>query len=309
MNDTMFNETDDLDEQLNDYVGRRTLVSSMKDSANKRPELDDLSLQSEIRKNAWLYFFLLVSAMFTSTLGFMMGIAPHRTEAGIYYNTDIGHMVLAVIYAIAFVTVTEFAFGLAKWLYFRREEKNIRQKISMLVMMGISGISIVATGIAGGMVIASTIAFLTDFQAIPHQAQIWVIVAIPTLMFVYALCGTIYILSSDEAAAKRLVSEKERENDLDYRTRQKLIRQWGKEQVQREEIKSYIRLIQEGKLTAGEANAAIEAGMTLGELEQDLNRDLDGDGEINRKRQSPPVIRQPAYANETRDFTRPSDRS
>jgi hypothetical protein len=303
----LFNENDTLDEELNEYVSRRTLVSSMKETANKRTDLDDMSLEAEIRKNGWLYFFLLVSSLFTATLGFMMGIAPERTEAGIFYHTDVGHIVLSVIYAIAFVTVTEFAFGLAKWLYFRREEKNSRQKFSMITMMGISGISIVATGIAGGMVIASTIAFLTDFREIPHQAQLWVIVAIPTLMFIYALCGTVYILSSEEAAAKRLVSEKERENDLDHKTRQKLIKQWGREQVQREEIKVYIHMIQEGKLTAGEANAAIEAGMTLGQLEEQLGRDINEDGRIGSRVHQRP--RHPAYASEARDFTRPPDRS
>ena len=302
----LFNESDDLDEQLNDYVGRRTMVSRMQDTAKKRPELDDMSLGAEIMKNGWLYFFLLVSSVFTATLGFMMGIAPSRTAEGIYYNTDAGHILLGVIYAIAFVTVTEFAFGLAKWLYFRREEKNMRQKLAMLAMMIVSGISIVATGIAGGMVIASTIAFLTDFREIPHQAQVWVIIAIPTLMFLYALFGTIYILSSSEASAKRLVNEKQRENDLDHETRQQLIRQWGREQVQREQIKVYIQLVQAGKLSAGEAQAAIDAGLTLGQYEEKTGRDIDGDGKVGGKTRA--NNRKPVYASDA-DFLDPSKRS
>lgn len=296
MENELFSEADNLDEQLNDYVGRRTMVSRMQEKSKERPQLDDMSLWAELRNNGWLYFFLLVSATFTATLGVMMGLAPRRTDAGIFYNTDPGHLLLALIYAIAFVTVTEFAFGLAKWLYFKREEKNVMQKFSMLTMMIISGASIVATGIAGGMVIASTIAFLTDFREIPHEAQLWVIVAIPTLMFVYAVCGTMYILSSAEASAKRLVREKQRENDLDHETRQQLIRQWGREQVQREQIKKYIQFVQAGKMTAGEAQAAIEAGLTLGQLEEQLNRDIDGDHRIG--------TREPVYAAETPDFTR-----
>jgi hypothetical protein len=248
---------------------------------------------------------LLVSAVFTGTLGVMMGLSPYRNDTGIYYNTDFGHLLLAFIYAVAFITVTEFAFGLAKWLYFVREEQNNGQKFAMIAMMIVSGVSIVSTGIAGGMVIASTIAFLTDFAEIPHQAQVWVIVAIPTLMFLYAICGTVYILSSSEAAAKRLVREKQRENDLDHETRQNLIKQWGREQIQREWAKVFIRMVQEGKLTAAEAQAAVDAGLTLGQLEEKLGRDVDGkDGIGNKQRVNG---RQPAqtYASDAEDFTKP----
>jgi len=308
---SLFTEEDNLDEQLNDYVNRGTLVGKVRTRSKERPKVDDMSLQAEIRKNGWLYVFLLVSAVFTATLGVMMGIAPYNNGSGIYYNTDAGHMALGLMYGVAFVTVTEFAFGLAKWLYFNREENNVAQKSSMLAMMIVSGISIVATGIAGGMVIASTIAFLTDFRAIPHQAQLWVIVAIPSLMFLYAIFGTIYILSSDEAAAKRIVRERRRETDLDHETRRELILQWGREQVQREQMKVFIRMVQAGKLSAGEAQAAIDARMTLGQLEEHLNRDLDGDNVVGTppsrptRSQSPfvDVNRAPSFSSETRDFT------
>lgn len=302
---TMFDkQQDDIDNQINEYIGHKTLVSTMRDRAKAKPELDDMTFGAEVRKNWWLYALLGISALFTGTLGIYMGLSPFKTEDGLYFQTDLPHLFLAVVYCIAFITVTEFAFGLAKWLYFTREERNASQQFSMIAMMVLAGISILGTGIAGGMVIASNISFLTDFLEVPHQAQVWVIIAIPTLIVFYSILGTVYITSSSEAAAKRLVREKERENNLDHVTRQKLIEQWGREQVQREQIKVYIKLVQQGKLTAGQAQAAISAGLTLGETEKKLNRDLDGDGAIGEAGSTRlrPNGGRPVFAQDEPDF-------
>jgi len=301
-------QQDDLDQQLNDYMGRKTLVGSMREKSNQKPELDDMTFRAEIKKYWFLYALLAVSSLFTGTLGIYMGLSPQKTVEGLYFYTDLPHLFLAIVYCIAFITVTEFAFPLAKWLYFTREEKNMTQQASMIFMMVVAGFSIFGTGIAGGMVIASNISFLTDFIEVPHQAQVWVIMAIPSLMVLYAVCISVYILSSSEAAAKRMVREKQRENDLDHATREKLIEQWGREQVQREQIKVYIGLVQAGKLTAGEAQAAITAGLTLGQTEKKLGRNLDNDPRIGNGEVEPRGngrrMRVPAYGSEE-DFIKP----
>lgn len=299
-------QQDELDEQLNQYMGRRTLVGKMRSQANQKPELDDMSFRAEVSKYWFLYLFLTVSSIFTGTLGIYMGLSPTKRPEGLYFYTDLPHLFLAFVYCFAFITVTEFAFGLAKWLYFKREEKNMSQQAAMIFMMIIAGFSIFGTGVAGGLVIASNISFLTDFIEVPHQAQVWVIMAIPSLMVLYAVCISVYILSSSEAAAKRLVREKERENDLDHATRQKLIEQWGREQVQREQIKVFIRLVREGAMTAGEAQAAIAAGLTLGQAEKQLGRDLDKNGMIgnNETSRNNGRNREPAFAQEN-DFIDP----
>jgi len=301
-------QQDDLDQQLNDYMGRKTLVGSMREKSNQKPELDDMTFRAEIKKYWFLYALLAVSSLFTGTLGIYMGLSPQKTVEGLYFYTDLPHLFLAIVYCIAFITVTEFAFPLAKWLYFTREEKNMTQQASMIFMMVVAGFSIFGTGIAGGMVIASNISFLTDFIEVPHQAQVWVIMAIPSLMVLYAVCISVYILSSSEAAAKRMVREKQRENDLDHATREKLIEQWGREQVQKEQIKVFIRLVQEGAMSAGEAQAAINAGLTLGQAEKRMGRDLDGNGKIGNNESVPPNngrMRQPAFGSEE-DFIEPS---
>ena len=300
-------QQDDLDQQLNDYMGRKTLVGSMREKSNQKPELDDMTFRAEIKKYWFLYALLAVSSLFTGTLGIYMGLSPQKTAEGLRFYTDLPHLFLAIVYCIAFITVTEFAFPLAKWLYFTREEKNMTQQASMIFMMVVAGFSIFGTGIAGGMVIASNISFLTDFIEVPHQAQVWVIMAIPSLMVLYAVCISVYILSSSEAAAKRMVREKQRENDLDHATREKLIEQWGREQVQKEQIKVFIRLVQEGAMSAGEAQAAINAGLTLGQAEKRMGRDLDGNGKIGNDKSVPPNngrMRVPAYGSEE-DFIKP----
>lgn len=298
-------QDDDLDQRLSEYANQDSLIDKLETKNREKPALDDMSFQAEVSKNWWIYALLFISASFTITLGIYMGLAPFKTETGLMFQTDIPHLFLALVYAVAFVTVTEFAFGLAKWLFFTREEKNSAQTVATVIMMIVAGFSIMGTGIAGGMVIASNIAFLTDFVEVPHQAQLWVVIAIPTLIIFYATCGTVYIVSSREARAKRMVREQQRKNDLNDQTRRQIIRAWGKEQVERAATRKFIEYVEAGKLNAGEAQAAIDAGLTLGQLEKKLNRDIDGDGRIGHRGNG----QQPVYASETKDsFTPPSDR-
>lgn len=290
-----------LDRTLSEFTARKTAVRRLREKSKQKPAVDDMTFQAELEKNWWLYVLLFLSSAFTGTLGIYMGLSPTRTETGMYFYTDFAHLVLAAVYCVAFITVTEFAFGLAKWLYFTREERNAAQQWSMLIMMGVAGISILGTGIAGGMVIASNIAFLTDYMEVPHQAQTWVVVAIPTLITAYAVLGSVYVLSSEEAAAKRLVRETERENQLEHETQKKLIKQWGDLQVQKAEALKYIELVEKGAMTAGEAQAAIRADETLGQTERRLGRDLDGDGTIGHGF-SPNGQRERVYAQDAEDM-------
>ena len=179
-----------------------------------------LQWSDEWKKYPWLYVFLAVSALFTLTLGMFMGIAPKMNplDNTVFYHTDVLHLFLAFVYMVAFVSITEGAFTVAKWLFHTRENGNNIQQYTMLFMMLVAGISIVGTGIAGGMVIASNIAFLSEFIEIPPAAQKWVIVIIPILLSTYAFLLTAYSLSSARAKSERMLHQMRHKSDLDHQS-------------------------------------------------------------------------------------------
>lgn len=274
---TPLSPEDDLDQRLADIASGESFITKIERKNKEKPKVDDLSFEAELQKNWWMYVLLLLSAIFTGTLGGFMGLAPYPTEEGIFFQTDGMHILLAFAYVIAFIGVTEFAFGLGKWLYFVREQNNAKQSIAMVIWMVVAGISILLTGWAGGSVIASFIDFLTIFANVNTLSQEWVVKAIPTLFFFYAILGTVYILSSRENAAKRMVKEQKREADLAHQTRLMVTAQWGKEQVMKAEIKKYMDAVERGVLSAQEAQDGIGSRKSLRQLEEDLRRDLDGD--------------------------------
>ena len=271
-------ELNDLDKQISDRIARPSLIGKMKAKNKAVQSTRLLDWSNELRQYWYVYVFLCVSAVFTMTLGFYMGVAPKFDPAAmtITYQTDILHLFLAFVYMLSFVAVTEIAFVIGKWLFFTREEANTVQQISTIFMMVIAGISILGTGIAGGMVIASQISFLTSFVSIPDSAQKWVVVAIPVLITTYTVLVTIYSLSSDSAASERLAREQKRASELDNATRARAIEQIAAEQLQVTELKRYMQLVADGNISAASAQAAIRAGRTLGQEELRQGRDIDG---------------------------------
>lgn len=279
-------DQDELDALIAQHMGRPTLVQGLRkkvhEAREQSRELGTFDFVEELREYWWLYLFLGVSAIFTGTLGIFMGLDPHRDAARsvIVYNTDFLHLFLAAVYFVAFITVTEVAVVIFKRLYFTREEYNTVQKTVSVIGMGVSFFSVMATGIAGGLVIASTISFMTEHVTVPEQAQTWVIVAIPLLIVSYAFLGTVYALSSSRAAAERLAAEQVRERTLDHLTRIKAIQQIGRERLQYRVIQQYQAAVLSGRLSLKDAEDAISAGKPLALLERERNEDLDGNGMI-----------------------------
>ena len=276
----MFDSKDlnELDKQISDRISRPSLVGKMKAKNKAVQSTRLLDWSNELRHYWYVYVFLCVSAIFTMTLGFYMGIAPKFDPVAmtLTYQTDILHLFLALVYMVSFVAVTEVAFVIGKWLFFTREEANATQGISTIFMMVIAGVSILGTGIAGGMVIASQISFLTSFVQIPDSAQRWVVVAIPVLITTYTVLVTMYSLASDSAASERLSREQKRSADLDNETRARAIEQIVAEKLQVAELNRYMELVGEGLISSADAKAAIRAGRSVGQEEIRQGRDIDG---------------------------------
>jgi hypothetical protein len=281
---------DDIDAQLSAHLTAPTLLQKIKDQRQQnktKKKSHALNFWDDVERYWYVYVFLTVSALFTGTLGGYMGLAPEKMTdplnpelTVIHFNTDGAHVFLAIVYILAFVVCTEVAFAIYKWLYFVREEENQTQKFSSITGMIVSGLSILGTGIAGGKVIASNIAFLSDFVNIPAGAQEWIVIAIPTLITIYVFITTFYVLSSETAASERIAREMKRSGDINHKTRMEGLEQVGAERLQMSQIKYYQQLVEAGSLTAGQAQAAIRANKTLGRLEKEQGKDIDASGEI-----------------------------
>ncbi len=296
----------DLDNLIKDRLGQGSLVTEMETEEKKKSAVQEgrlLQWSDEWKKYPYLYIFLAVSALFTLTLGMFMGIAPKMSAENntVFYHTDPLHIFLALVYMVAFVSITEGAFAIAKWLFHTRENGNGIQQNTMIGMMFIAGISIVGTGIAGGMVVASNIAFLSAFIEIPASAQKWVIVIIPILLAAYAFLLTAYSLSSARAKSERMLNQMRHKSDLDHQTRQRGIMQIAEEELQVTELNLYMQMVADGKISAAHATAAIKAGRTLGQEEHRQGRDIDGKHGIGNGEK---ILQQPQhqYASEAEEI-------
>lgn len=289
MNEKTFNEDfdlEDIDSEIEKIHTRPSLidkVSKSKDETNEKKESS--SKWAEIQEHWYIYLFLAFSAVFTATLGIYLGLSPiNKTDpsgAGyVHFHTDPFHVFLSLLYAASFVLVTEGAFAIGKHLYYFREDANKTQRWLMLAMMGVAGASILFTGYSGMSVIASFIEFMTAYKDVSNLAQKWIVSAIPVLVVIYAFLLTPYVLSSEDSKNKRILREQKRKSDLDHQLRQQTINNFADELLSKEELKVYIKLVREGRITAAEASAARRAGLTLARYEKQQNRDIDGDGKI-----------------------------
>lgn len=281
---------DDFREKVNsgirDRLSRPTLTESLQEQ-NEKQATRKFAWMAEFKADRATYIIMMVSALFTSMLGLLMGLAPTLTtgtdgSTSIFFHTDLLHWVIAMLYVVAFVSVTEVAFIVAKQKYHSREEGNPTQQGTMIFMMFLAGISIVGTGWAGGTIAASVLGFLTDFQEIPHTAQRWVVAVIPVLLALYAFLLTFYRLSSLEEKSKRLTEQMKRKQRLDHELQMSMVELEGDEQMQLAEIEAYQKAVLKGLLTASEAQAARRAGKTLRQLEAEKGTDLNGDGIIEK---------------------------
>lgn len=251
------------DRELSAFMGRETFTDKMIQSRKKRRVYGPNTFARELQEYWFLYAFLVVSGLFTLMLGIFMGLSPKVTPDSIYFHTDGPHILMAILYGLAFVTVTEFAFALGKRLFYLRESDNIWQAGTMLIMMGIAGLSVFGTGIAGGVIVASTIDFMTEFVTVPTWAQYWVVRIIPGLIVLYSVLLTIYALSSSRAESERLIRDRQHAHDLDMEMRRKTLEQFAQEKVESAALKIYMRKIEDGTISVAEALAASRSGNVL----------------------------------------------
>jgi len=279
---------------IRERLARASSIDDLK-KANQQKAEKKIAWTGDFRQHWYVYILLLISGVFTATLGIFMGLSPTLVTLPdgaqvIHFNTDITHLFLALVYMVAFVGTTEVQFIVAKKLFSDREEGNFWQTASMVTAMITATIGIVGTGIAGGFVVASNIAFLSDFREIPHEAQRWVIIIIPIMLAWFSVLYLIYSQTSEAAQNERLLRDTRRRLEQEARLEMMQAELAAESLLQEEEINEYWKLVESGKIDAGTARANIRAGKTLGQYEKEIGRDLDGkDGIGNQDRGSQPM--------------------
>lgn len=291
---------DSMISRIKERLARPTIAQGVQDQ-NERQTVRRSAFLSEFKADQATYLIMGISGIFTAVLGLILGLAPElRTTpdgiTSIFFHTDLIHWIVALIYAVAFVTVTEGAFLVAKNRFHTREEGNNAQAFTMGFMLFLAGISIIGTGWAGGTIGASVLGFLTEFRDIPASSQKWVVGVVPVLLALYAILLTVYRLSSQDEKSKRITEQMKRQQQLDHRLTMDMANLEGEEMMMLAEMQAYLKAVESGALSAGEALAAKRAGKTLQQLETERGRDFDGDGKVgnvpNTRSTMPPVATQ-----------------
>jgi hypothetical protein len=252
---------------------------------------------AEFNSDKSTYVIMAISGIFTAILGLILGLAPEMRfnpdgSSYIYFHTDFLHLAIATIYAVAFVTVTEAAFLVAKNKFHTREEGNPVQQNTMIAMMVLAGISIVGTGWAGGQIGASVLGFLTEFKEVSPAAQKWVVGVVPILLAVYAYLLTAYKLSSEEEKANRLTEQMRRQQRREHKLQREMVELEVQEMTALAEDRAWLGAVERGLLTAADVSAAKKANKTLRQLEAERGEDLNNDGKVEGRQL--PAPQQPA---------------
>jgi hypothetical protein len=270
-------------ERLQERFRQRMTRTSTIDTLQKQNRLrarSRFAWLEQFGKNKPLLIFMSISAVFTATLGMILGLAPYKDAVDstvINFHTDLLHCIIAFLYAVAFVAVTEFAVLVGERNFSEREEGNWWQAALMVTMMIIAGISVVGTGYAGGSIAASVLGFLSDFKEIPHSAQGWVVKAIPVLISIYGALLIGYKITSEDEKAKRLIEQDKRDARREFELHKELAEMEVEDMLQNAELEKYLDAVSRGAISRAEALAAIRAGKALQQLELEDNKDYDGD--------------------------------
>jgi hypothetical protein len=291
---------DEIKSEVKDKLARPTLVDELTKQNEQQNEKKMGWVVKEIKDDPGGAFLLAISMLFTAMLGVYMGLTPHLAQDPnnpaaqvIAFDTDFGHVVTAIMYVLAFWTVTELAVFYSRHKYHVREEGNGHQLWTMWVAMGFGVIGIVVTGGAGGTVVASTLGFLSEFKSVPPSLQKYLVWIIPSLFGLYFVLHTVYRLSSQKAKAERIAQQTKDRQELEHRMILEQLEMDGEEEIMVEEIERYKELIRLGKLTRGQARAAMRAGKSIPELEKEMNKDLDDSGGIGDTKPSPILMKPP----------------
>lgn len=296
-----FADMSSIDDQLLAEMDKPGLIDRMEEDSEKR-EAEKQDWTNDVKRDPAIYVFLCISAVFTALLGIMLGLAPEKMlnpdgSSYIHFHDDWVHILITILLVIGFVGVTEYAYVIGKKKNQDREDANPEQNWASSTIMTVALISVLITGITGGIVTANVLGFLSEFEKIPPGAQIWAAIAIPLLIAVYTHLTTKYRLASRIDKSLRMTRDQDQRMDLENTTRMNRIRRMAMSKAQYAYIRRFWQAVNEGLMTPDEAQTAIDAKETIFQTEKRLGRDLTGDKKIGEQHMLTPQAPGPALPN------------
>lgn len=283
-----FKELGDLSEWDNlvlETAGEDDIVERMQQENETQAE-KRAPWMRDVKDNWFMYALLGLSFLLTEMFAIYLGLAPKLvpdpnspTGTSIHFNTDIGHLLTALVYMLVFPIVTEIAFDRAYKKFMGRETGNFTQQWTMTVAVALSIASIIGTGVAGGYLVLSTLGSV-GYIEIPPSVQMWIIWVIPGMLAGFAVLHRIYDSGSKHAKLQKMIAERKRKADLADQLRDDAMDRAGRRAIKKAAYGAYRRAVAKGLISQEEANAGLAAGKSLQELEKDLGKEITGDGVI-----------------------------
>jgi hypothetical protein len=259
-----------INEEIRKRIGRPRLADQVQKSV-KEAELQNenpFSIKAEAREHPILFALLAFSAIFSASLGIYIALSPRLQVIDgatvVTYQTDLGHILQAILLMVVFVGITEFAFVAGNHYFHKREPGNNAQAISSFAVMAVAIVAIIGTGWAGGSVLASVTSFMTGFVEVPASAQKWIVYGIPLLIAFYTVSIAVYKNASKVLQNRRFLENERVLNEIDRRLRRDTATLAAEEMLEAAEIARYMELVRSGVMSAAEANARVLADTTLG---------------------------------------------
>lgn len=279
----LLSDMSELDEQILARAGEEELSDRMKKEKDKKTE-ERAPWTRDFREHWFAYALLALSFLLTEMTAFYLGTSPTlKTNPDgsrfIEFQTDIGHLLTTLVYMLVFPVVTEVAFGYFRNKFDNRETGNFWQQVSAGLGAAIALFSIVGTGVSGAFVIFSTLGSV-GFLEVPPSVQTYLIWIIPILLAIFGLLAWAYGSNSEEAQDRKRAAEDDRKAELNDRIRMSEIERAGRRAIRAEAIRVYRDMVTKGILSHREASEALSQGLSIGELEKKLRRDLTGEGKI-----------------------------
>jgi hypothetical protein len=188
--------------------------------------------KSDFARYPLLYIGLLISGGLSALSGIFIGLAPHYVDGILVVNLDFINIMFAVLYAVTFPMLGEYA--IAEWhkKYSLRDMDDVsddrRQAIIALVMLFISVAFTLITSLAASVILISLLGSFDVFRHIPAWAQTWTAIVIPIGAVLHSVATIAYKHNSREEENLRLL----RRQRMDAETQARLIIEQARTQAE-----------------------------------------------------------------------------
>lgn len=226
---------------------------------------------NQLRKYPLLYIGLLVSGFLSSMAGVFIGIAPKFVNGILTYNADFLAIFFAIVYAITFPALGEYAIFQWHLKYSFRDmdevEDDKRQGVIAIVMLVISIVFTLVTSIAAAVILASLLGSFDVFKSIPTWAQRWTVIIIPIGAVIHAVATILYRHGSREEENARMLQREFQDAESNARSQVQAARNEAKVAFIKAQTERYVEMALQQAPIAGRKMAEKQVRKEFGHMQ------------------------------------------